>query len=534
MMKKRLLAGLLVSLMLLQVGCGASEEEEKVQVPVKEQEMVTEPEVEKPALPSEGETPEDEVFPEAPKLTRISESIDRYNAEGDIWLFHADYDMVHVEGSGYDALMDGVQIWNEERLDEILAYAEQSAGYAEEYVEMMVEENYREYYYFSFSRTLQPMRADASVVSLLETIYDYSGGAHGNYGHEGITFDAQTGERLELPDILMDEDAFYENAKTYITDYVQAEYGDGLFPDYAETIADMEEYQPAWYLNAAGITFIFDPYMLGPYAMGDVWVTLPMAEFAEYIKEEYRYPEHLGYSSFPVNVDVSVNTPLSSQAENILRLNVEYKEEFGMSEVTVQLNDSAVTAGMFDRVASAYLMNIGMFQYLILDVDYASDDYVTLVYNVSTGAVRETDRLEGSSIVPTSIDGDKVQLRTRLDVFGTYGGMKTYTLDGKSGKLQTEDEYYEIHTESIPAYELVTVREMRVMTDGIETMLPAGSRIRIIGTDNEGIAVYEKVDTGESGEIHYVRGDGAENTWTIHVDGVSDQEYFEEYLPYAG
>jgi len=107
-------------------------------------------------------------------------------------------------------------------------------------------------------------------------------------------------------------------------------------------------------------------------------------------------------------------------------------------------------------------------------------------------------------------------------------------LDGKSGKLQTEDEFYEILTESIPAYELVTVREMRVMSNGIETSLPVGSRIRIIGTDNAGIAIYEKVDTGESGEIHYIRGDGAENTWTIHVDGVPDQEYFEEYLPYAG
>lgn len=533
-MKKRLLVGLLVSLMLLQVGCSASKEDEKVQVPVKEQETVTEPESEMPAPPSESETPEDTVFSEAPKMTMDSESIDRYNADGDIWLFHADYDVAHVEGVGYDALMEGVQIWSEDRLDEILAYAEQSAVYAEEYVEMMAEENYRDYYYFSFSRTLQPMRVDAAVVSLLETIYDYSGGAHGNYGHEGITFDAQTGELLTLSAILADEAAFYEKAISYITDYVQTEYGDGLFPDYAETIEDMKEFELAWYLDAAGITFIFDPYMLGPYAMGDVWVTLPMAEFAEYMKEEYRCPEHLGYSSFPINVDVPVNTPLSSQAENILRLNVEYKEEFGMSEVTVQLNDSVATAGMFDRVASAYLMNIGMFQYLILDVDYASDDYVTLVYNVSTGAVRETDRLEGSSIVPTSIDGDRVQLRTRLDVFGTYGGMKTYTLDGKSGKLQTEDEFYEIHTESIPAYELVTVREMLVMTNGIETALPAGSRIRIIGTDNEGIAIYEKVDTGESGEIHYVRGDGAENTWTIHVDGVPDQEYFEEYLPYAG
>jgi len=45
---------------------------------------------------------------------------------------------------------------------------------------------------------------------------------------------------------------------------------------------------------------------------------------------------------------------------------------------------------------------------------------------------------------------------------------------------------------------------------------------------------FENVDTGEPGEIHYVRGDGAEDTWTIHIDGIPEQEYFDGYLPYAG
>ena len=64
---------------------------------------------------------------------------------------------------------------------------------------------------------------------------------------------------------------------------------------------------------------------------------------------------------------------------------------------------------------------------------------------------------------------------------------------------------------------------------GAETTLPAGSMLRITGTDNAGTA-YFQLDTGETGTISYVRD---QEQWQLLIDGVSENEYFE-LLPYAG
>lgn len=471
---------------------------------------------------------------QAPGITITPETLDRYSDDGKIWLLHVDYDTVQAEGEGYEALAEGIGLWNEERVDSVLEEAERYAADAADYVEMTAEENYRDYSYFNFSRTLEAARVDDQVVSLVEMYYEYGGGAHGNYGYGGITFDAKTGERLELADLLKDAGAFREKATAYIIQRLEEDYGEGLFPDYAATVEKMWGENPTWYLDAAGITFIFDPYEVGSYAMGEARVTLPTAKFSEYLEEEYANLGFTGYAVLPVNVDIPVNAPLSSQLTNTLRLDVIHEDEWGMAEVSLRLNDSASEAGTFGRIGSAYLINTGIFQYVILDADYASDDYVTMVYNVSTGAVQNTDRLDGTNIIPEKMYGERMELGTRLDVLGTYNGVRTYTLDGKSGKLLTDDVYYRINSTDSPLQTMTTAMELPVVVDGKETSLPIGSRIRITGTDNEGTALFLNADTGEEGEIHYVRGDGAEDTWMIHIDGIPEQEYFEDYLPYAG
>ena len=526
MKKQRFTAILLAGCMLSVAGCsgGKTTEEQEVSVPV----------VENVSGENEsGEAPEEELLTAAPELTFTAETIDRYNEEGDVWLLHVEYDEVMVSGDGYEALAEGVGAWNEARLDDILAETEYYAEEAASFVEVSGREIYRDYYAFDYTRTLQPKRVDSKVVSLLEYLAEYAGGAHGNYGYQSVTFDAQTGAQLTLEDIVKDMGSFRREATAYMIEKIGEEYGEGLFPDYADTLEEMWQYDPAWYLDAAGITFMFEPYYLGPYAMGPVEVTLPVNDFVQYLEEDYIIPGAGGYVQLPKNVDVSLELPLSSQGENILRIESFYNEEYGMEEVSVKLNDSATEAEMFGWLRNAYLVNTGMYSYVIMDADYASDDYVTIIYDVSTGVVKETDRLGGACIVPERMYSDRMELSSRLDVLGTYRGIKTYTIDGKSGKLQTEDEFYQINRTGV-SEGMMTRLDMSVFIDGEQTNLPAGSRISIIGTDDEGIALFVNVDTGEEGEIHYVRGDGAEDDWTIHINGIPEQDYFEEYLPYAG
>ncbi len=533
MKKQRVTAILLAGSMLFAVGCSAGKQKEA---------QTEEPEISVPVVEDmsgedtgneSGEAAGEEMPAAAPELTFTAETIDRYSEDGEIWLLHVEYDEAVVSGDGYEALAEGVGAWSEARLDEILEDTERLAADAADFVEMSVEENYRDYYYFNHMRTLEPTRVDSKVVSLLESISEFAGGAHGNYGYRAVTFDAQTGAQLTLEDIVNDMGSFRREATAYMIEKIYEDYGEGLFPDYTDTLEEMWQYDPTWYLDAAGITFMFDPYELGPYAMGPASVTLPVDEFVQYMEEGYMIPGAGGYVQLPKNMDISLGLPLSSHGENILRVESFYNEEYGMEEVSVKLNNSAAEAGMFDRLVNAYLVNTGMYTYVVMDADYASNDYVTIVYDVSTGAVKETDRLGGTSIIPERMYGDRMELRTRLDVLGTYSGIKTYTIDGESGKLQTEDEFYRIdRTESSQG--MTTRLDMPVVIDGEEAVLLAGSRISVIGTDDNGTALFVNVDTGEEGEIHYVRGNGAEDDWTIHIFDIPEQDYFEEYLPYAG
>ncbi|MBR5509144.1 MAG: DUF3298 domain-containing protein [Lachnospiraceae bacterium] len=533
MRRQRLTAILLAATMFIMTGCSSATsgvgktEDQSVSAPV--------------AGDVSGEAVEDESeegleqgeLMAAPELTFTAETIDRYSDDGEVWLLHVEYDEVTVFGEGYEALAEGVGAWNEARLDDILADTEYYAEEAASYVEMSVEGNYRDYNYFDYTRTLQPKRVDSKVVSLLEYMADYAGGAHGNYGYKSVTFDAQTGAQLTLQDIVKDMGSFRKEATAYMIDKVYEDYGEGLFPDYADTLEEMWQYDQAWYLDAAGLTFVFEPYYLGPYAMGSVEVTLPLNDFVQYLEEDYVIPGAGGYVQLPLNEDIPLILPLSSHMENILQIKSSYNDHFGMAEVSVKLNDSETEMEMFGWLMNAYLVNTGMYSYIIMDADYASDDYVTIVYDVSTGVVRETDRLGGVCIVTERMYGDRMELSTRLDVLGTYRGVKTYTIDTKSGKLQTEDEFYQIDRTGVSPG-MLTRLDMSVFINGEQTNLPEGSRISVTGTDDEGIALFLNVDTGEEGEIHYVRGDGAEDDWTIHINGIPEQDYFEEYLPYAG
>ena len=73
------------------------------------------------------------------------------------------------------------------------------------------------------------------------------------------------------------------------------------------------------------------------------------------------------------------------------------------------------------------------------------------------------------------------------------------------------------------------VKDLPVTLSGAETTLPAGSVLKITGTDNAGTA-YFQLDTGEAGSINYVRD---KEQWQLLIDGASENEYFE-LLPYAG
>lgn len=526
--KIKILTVLLAGSMLALSGCqdaGRKPEEKEQEEAAQEQENTDAPK----EAPGEAEE-EKEAASEVLQITFISEAEDDYDPESGQWLLHTEYQRLEATGSSEEAAQ-ALEEWSRNRVEEI---EQVRAQYAANAMEEGREPS--DYYQYSIYESLEAVRIDRRVVSLVEQNSEYSGGAHGNYGSTAVNFDAQAGEILKLSDILTDEEGFQKKAEEELIRKLSDTYQDGLFPGYEDTIRQMWESGPNWYLDGAGITFIFQPYLIGPYAMGEARVTLPYKEMEAYLEPSW-LPERLstatgvGVLKIPAEEEIPLFFSETDSQAHVLRLGIAGEEGYG--PIRLELGDSSVETESFERIGSAFLdCRTDGRVFLIFDADYASDDFVTFVYELTDGVLKECDRKEGLSVQGGTVNTESLRLRMHLDVLGTYTSFMDYTIDG-NGNLEASGEWFEIAENSSAWQELLTVRELPVRIKGEETTLPAGSHIRITATDNQGIARFTKTDTGESGEIHYVRGDGAEDTWTIYIDGVPDYEYFET-LPYAG
>lgn len=469
-----------------------------------------------------------------PQITISRENLEEYEEETNRWLVHTEYDRLSVAGEGYESAAEGVRQWSEARTAEIRKLSSEYAGYASEDAAYRDAENTA--YQYSIYESLETARVDRRVISIIEMSSDYTGGAHGNYGYYGYTFDAASGQLLELADILEDAGRFQDAASDDIIQKLKETQGDGLFPEYADTVRDIwtRNEGPNWYLDAAGITFIFNPYEVGPYAMGDVRVTLPYEEFSSYMKDEYEIAIDSGSARIPEDAKIRLSLNGAEEQEAGLRLCQNEAEGYYEGPVYVELNGSAVETGAYGWITGAYLLKKEDGRtFVLLNTDEASDDFLLFIYEITDGTIQERDCMQNVCFRNGVVNTESLTLQVSLNVLGTYSAMMDYVI-GEDGKLSQQDAFFRIETSDESAWKtLTTVRELPVMVDGEETVLPAGSQIRITATDNAGTAVFYNENTKESGEIHYVRGDGGEDTWTIFIDGVPDYEYFE-MVPYAG
>lgn len=179
-----------------------------------------------------------------------------------------------------------------EETDEYLTWATEE--FTENGAERFEDMNYSNYGSYWVAR------ADQSIVSFFHSYDNYTGGAHGMYGATGETFDAKTGEKLMLSDVLTDLSKVQERVKEAIL----KEYGDEaeeLFYDLDASLAVYDvslteitvdpaqeygySYPYDWGLNEEGIEFYFGPYELTAYAGGAQDVTIKYADYPDWFRE---------------------------------------------------------------------------------------------------------------------------------------------------------------------------------------------------------------------------------------------------------
>ena len=122
------------------------------------------------------------------------------------------------------------------------------------------------------------------VVSINKMVYEYTGGAHGNYATVNSVYSLETGNQLKIADLITD----LKNAdliKLIVDKLVKIEGRD------ANSYFGLDELSLEnnnFYLTSKGLVFTWGIYEIGPYAIGETRVLIPTEEIKPYLKDEYK------------------------------------------------------------------------------------------------------------------------------------------------------------------------------------------------------------------------------------------------------
>lgn len=135
------------------------------------------------------------------------------------------------------------------------------------------------------------MYNDDGMLVLNHHIYDYTGGAHGNYGSKYLCLDTR------IRKVLRSEDIIGKNADELIPileKEVRKTFEIADEQALNEYLLTEEMFVPEqFYLTSKGITFSYGIYELGPYAMGEINVFIPYTKITHLLTPYFTERMHL-------------------------------------------------------------------------------------------------------------------------------------------------------------------------------------------------------------------------------------------------
>ncbi|MBL9114952.1 MAG: DUF3298 domain-containing protein [Verrucomicrobiaceae bacterium] len=141
-------------------------------------------------------------------------------------------------------------------------------------------------YVDTYSEHFSVRMNESGFLTLENSNYGYSGGAHGHYGSQFAVLDTATMTVLKLTDIVSPEKiASWKSLAISALKKSRAVPQDAPL---SETGVTVEDYTPtpedSWFLVPGGIGFYYEPYAIGSYAAGEYEFILPWKEIVRDLK----------------------------------------------------------------------------------------------------------------------------------------------------------------------------------------------------------------------------------------------------------
>ncbi|NDW17695.1 DUF3298 domain-containing protein [Dysgonomonas sp. 216] len=122
-----------------------------------------------------------------------------------------------------------------------------------------------------------------NIVIVKTTNESYMGGAHGSYIESYYNIDMQKALLLKEKELFGDENN--QNISQLITKSLQDKYGESIH----DVLFEIDSIQPNgnFYINADGITYVYNQYEIAPYSSGIIKAFIPYEKVKEFLKPEY-------------------------------------------------------------------------------------------------------------------------------------------------------------------------------------------------------------------------------------------------------
>lgn len=373
---------------------------------------------------------------------------------------------------------------------------------------------------YSLNWDYSAKRCDEQVISLVRYRSDYLGGAHDSYSYKGLNFDAKTGKQLTLNDIAADKTALINSAQRYINSQLTLPFYYNsllLSIDEAEkTVADEVITDDNWYFTPSGLTFVANVYVLGSYASGASFFTIPYQKL-DGLKQEYQYTGAFVTSGL-------VGTTLSADIDGNEETDAIYyntcTNEYGELVSTLTLNGTDYSYLLNnEEVPLSYGSTIGGgLEYYLIDLD-ASDSYIELaIQDIGEDAlsnktyffryidfdlvyIGSVDDLIQSSTFRSNEDGTLLA-NVRFPILNGAFAPAQYEIKKDSIVLLKQDWYYlssdMLHQKDFTCEilsDLTVYEENKRLSDTV-TLTPADGPITLLATDNKDwIMLKDHTDT---------------------------------------
>ena len=313
-----------------------------------------------------------------------------------------------------------------------------------------------------------PVRCDESVLSFYEvsSVY-YPGAAHGSVGYSGYNYKPENGAQITLADVFTDPAAL----KPVVAKYLRAQ-ADGSPVDGAE---DMLQYYfdegnmdaLTWVIDQDGVTFLFAPSDIAPYAMGTLEARIyfdrePSLFTGNYGPSKEGYVKPLSpYTEMTVDLDGDG----TDEKLSVTGTYEEGNEIYAYSGIQVCVGDQVCTTELYCFSMQPSFVHTEDGRNYVYVVTATDNDYPELtVFAIKDNVPSFVGKMDGTGYASAfysayvdgkysleqsvnerypMIDPSKFALGTRMQLMSTYSGRRFYKV-GEDGMPAPLTDLYEI------------------------------------------------------------------------------------------